>query len=259
MDSNLYKPIKDLGQNFLLDKHIAQNMIENLDVRSGDTIVEIGAGLGAVTKELVNKCIDESIKLYAVEVDQRFLPKLENMFLDNFNVHIIPADILEWLPTFKPTGRFKIIGSLPYYITSPIIHKILDNEERAHTVVILIQKEVAKRIAAKAPDSTYLSVVTQTFYDVFYLETVDKSLFDPVPQVDGGIIKLIKKPAGAQEGINIKRYQGFLHKGFSNPRKMLNKVFTQQELSLTGIDGSQRPQDIGAEKWLEAFLKLTPQ
>ena len=234
-------------------------MVEGLNIESGDIIVEIGAGLGTVTRELANKCIDTSIKLYAVEVDQRFIPKLENMFLDNFNVHIIPADILEWLPTFKPAGVFKIVGSLPYYITSPIIHKILEMEERALTVVILIQKEVAERIAAKAPDSTYLSVVTQTFYDVVYLETIDKTLFDPVPQVDGGIIKLVKKELGVQSNINIKKYQGFLHKGFSNPRKMLNKVFTQEELGLIGISGSLRPQDLDAEKWLEAFLKLTPQ
>ncbi len=166
---------------------------------------------------------------------------------------VIEANVLDFLPQYSTEKSFKIIGSLPYYITSPILHEIIKMNKRPKKVVVLIQKEVAKKIAAKAPDSSYLSTFIQTFYEVEYVATVDKNEFSPVPKVDGGILKMTLKP---DVNIDVKKYEGFLHKGFSNPRKMLNKVFYEDEINRAQIDSTKRPQNYNSEEWLKFFKIL---
>ena len=252
----MFEPIKALGQNFLIDSETIIKMVDYLEPVDGDLIVEVGPGLGALTEELSNRLLENHSEVYAIEIDKRFVSKLKNMFLDAFNVNIVEGNILDWLPNFKPNKAYKILGSLPYYITSPIIHTIIKAPKQAETVVILIQKEVGEKVAAKVPDATYFSSFVQTFYDVAYLETVPKTNFDPVPEVDGAIIKMKKLPAQNIAAGLVEKYEGFLHKGYANPRKMLNKAFSKEELQLAGVDGSLRPQDIDVDKWVEMFNKL---
>lgn len=255
----MYEPKKELGQNFLLNDEVADTIVNALNLSTdekNEEVVEIGAGLGALTQKLAAKLLNENSTIYAVEIDDRFIPKLENMFLENLNLKIVKADILDWLPHFTPKENFKVVGSLPYYITSPIIHTLLEMQKQPDIIVILIQKEVAERIANKEPDGTYLSVVVQTFFDVEYITSVDKSQFDPIPQVDGGILKLTKKPEQVITFEEIKRYEKFLHRGFSNPRKMLNKVFNTEELQKINVDGNLRAQNLSVEKWVSAYNLL---
>ena len=253
----MYAPKKELGQNFLIDRQIPRRMVDALNLDPDDIVVEIGPGLGVVTREICDRHVSGDLLIYAVEIDVRFVEKLETMFLENLRVNIVERNILDWLPEFSPEKPFKLIGSLPYYITSPIIHEVIKMPVRPLTAVLLIQKEVAEKIVAKAPDSSYMSVFVQTFYNVSYLETVTRNKFKPEPKVDGGVIKLMLKedPGISSEFIN--KYEGFLHKGFSNPRKMLNKVFNKEELEKIGVEGNLRPQNIDASKWIEAFKLLT--
>lgn len=250
---DLYKPVKELGQNFLTDYSIAKLMIDQLDLKEGDSVVEVGPGLGTLTDILSQRIVKDNGKIYAVEIDKRFIKKLRTMFVDRTNVDIVEANILDWLLEFKPKGEYKILGSLPYYITSPIIHLIIKTEQRAATCVLLVQKEVARKICANVPDASYLSTCTQTFYDAEYVKMVDKSKFSPEPDVDGGIIKLVQKNNVSISSEEIRKYEGFLHKGFSNPRKMLNKVFSKNELSRVNIESSLRPQNISTEQWIKLF------
>ena len=256
MTNSLYAPIKELGQNFLTDSESAFKMVNALDLLQDDVVVEIGPGLGVLTQELANKLMSPKAHIYAVEIDNRFVDKLSNMFLTNDTVEIVEANVLDWLSTFKhpDTRSLKVLGSLPYYITSPILHKIIEMPVQPALCVLLVQKEVAQRICNKAPDATYLSVFTQTFFDVTYLGKVDKSKFSPAPSVDGGIIKLQKKTSSITSE-QLRKYSGFLHKGFSNPRKMLNKVFTKEELAKVNINSSLRAQDIEVDKWVELFTR----
>ena len=122
-------------------------------------------------------------------------------------------------------------------------------------IIITLQKEVGERICAKAPDATYLSSFVQTFFEVEYLKTVPKTVFDPVPQVDGAVIKFSRREAPIPNDL-IHKYEGFLHKGFSNPRKMLNKVFRKEELERVNVDATLRPQNVDWEKWVEMFKAL---
>lgn len=254
----MYKPIKELGQNFLSDVAIVRPMIDALNIKSGDLIIEIGPGHGILTEDLSSRISDTGSKLIAVEFDERFYQKLRSMFSHEKNVSIVHEDILKWLPSFDPQQDFKIIGSLPYYITSPIIHSIIKAKTMPPTCVLLIQKEVAQKICAQVPDSSYMSSFVQTFYNVEYLFEIPRTKFEPVPQVDGAVIRLIKKdPSEVSISSDlITKYEGFLHKGYSNPRKMLNKVFSKEELGSLNIDPSLRPQNLDFSDWSELFKKI---
>lgn len=245
---------KALGQNFLTDPSVAQLMVDTLDVQKGDEVIEIGSGTGALTEPLASICKSKRVRLTAVEFDIDLIPILKSKVVEDENVKIVNANILNYLDDLKMSENtpLKIIGSLPYNITSPLIHRLIKNNPMPQTCVFLIQKEVAQKICAQAPDSNYLSVLVQTFYKTEILKIVDKNLFSPVPKVDGAVIKFTRKPIDMFPR-DISRYEKFLHHGFSHPRKMLNKVFTKEELEKYKFDGSSRPQNYHAADYLRTF------
>jgi len=247
---------KYLGQNFLTDPKIAQLMVESVDVSNGDQIIEIGSGTGALTQSLASVCNTQNAHLTAVEFDIDLIPILKSKIIENANVKIVNANILNLLDDFKisENTHLKIIGSLPYNITSPLIHKLIKIKPRPETCVFLIQKEVAQKICEQAPDSSYLSVFVQTFYKTEILKIVDKNLFSPIPKVEGAVIKLTRKPT--DELIpDISRYEKFLHHIFSHPRKMLNKVFTKEKLEEYQLDSTKRAQNYNSDVYSQIFSK----
>ena len=252
----MFKPHKELGQNFLTDKSVAKDMVEALDIQNGDEIVEIGPGHGVVTDLIVQKIKDLDVKIHAVELDVRLYQELSNFYSGNEKIEVVKDNILDWLPGFSTDKNLKIIGSVPYYITSPIIHKIIKMRTVPQTVVLLVQKEVAEKIKSAAPDSSYMSSFVQIFFDVKYLGKVPSKKFDPEPKVDGGIIKMVKKEDANLDLVFIKKYEGFLHKAYSNPRKMLNKVFKKEELEKSKINSTLRAQNLDAEEWLSFYKKI---
>ena len=253
----MIKPKKELGQNFLQDLLAANLMVDSLGVAARDVIVEIGPGLGAVTDVLSKKLRDEGggSKLYAIEFDRELVDKLKARFPDGKSnkIEIVNANILDWLPNFQPGRDFKLIGSLPYNITSPLLHSVVRLAKRPEACVFLVQKEVAQKVCAQAPKANYLSTFMQTFFVVELIEIVDRTKFNPVPAVDGGVIKLVCRSNPSIQQGELKKYEGFLHKGFSSPRKMLNKVFTADQLKSADIDGRLRPQNLTVDQWRTAF------
>jgi len=248
----MYEPVKNLGQNFLTDYTFVNKMVEALDLKGGDAVVEIGPGLGVLTERISRKLIGSGSVIYAIELDERFVSKLESMFIHDLDLHVVHADILKWLPDFEFNNNYKIIGSLPYYITSPILHATIKLTKRPDIAVYLIQKEVAQKVCSHVPDACYLSTFVQTFFDVEYLGMVPRLKFTPEPKVDGGIIKLVKKDVEFSLS-QIEKYEGFLHKAFKNPRKMLNKAFDKNVLTSVEINPSARPQEVSISKWLNLF------
>ena len=119
----------------------------------------------------------------------------------------------------------------------------------------MIQKEVAKKIINDAPDGSYLSVFTQTFFNVTRVVEVPRTKFKPEPDVDATVISLTKNDVFMSPE-KIEKYEGFLHKVFKNPRKMLNKALSQDELKKGEVDPSLRPQEVSAQKWLDFFQKV---
>lgn len=254
---------KSLGQNFLTAASVAQSMVDSLDVQPSDRIIEIGAGTGAVTAPLASVCTSQNAHLTAIEFDIALIPILKSKISENEHVKIVNVNILNFLDDFRvpENSPLKFIGSLPYNITSPLLHRLIKLPTMPQTCVFLIQKEVAQKICAQAPDSNYLSVFIQTFYEPKILKIVDKNLFDPIPQVDGAIIKLTKKPLDSndltpQQLNDVSRYEKFLHHAFFHPRKMLNKVFINEDLQKYQFDGTKRPQNYNSRDYLTAFSKV---
>jgi len=245
------KAIKKLGQNFLRNKGIVKKMVGLLDIHSGYKVVEIGPGPGIFTEEIY-KNLTETNEFYCVELDQRFVEALTNKYAFNSNVHIIYDDFLEWGRSTILEGETVVLGSIPYYITSPILHTLVKMLNKPLVVVLMVQKEVAEKVAEKKVKPNYLSTFVGTFYDIKYIDTVSRSQFSPVPNVDSAILKMTLKSV-SQVIEDIHNYEEFLHGGFKFPKKMLNKVLEKDLLLNCGFTGNERPHDLNVEDWVKLY------
>lgn len=185
---------KSLGQNFLIDANILDKIIHASDISENDIVIEVGTGIGTLTKELAER----AKKVYAIEIDKKLIPIVEETTSKYNNVVLINKDFLETQLTGiveEKNSPVKVIANIPYYITTPIIMKCLESEIFVDTLVLMIQKEVAERLSASASTKQYgsLSVAVQYYADVEFVSKVSKTSFYPVPNVDSGIVKLRKK------------------------------------------------------------------
>jgi 16S rRNA (adenine1518-N6/adenine1519-N6)-dimethyltransferase len=184
------KPKKSLGQNFLVDENIARKIVGSLKLTSEDVVVEIGPGQGALTKYI----IDNVLKILAVEIDIRVAEKLKSEFLSK-NIEIINQDFLEfgYREIFKKYKRkFRLVGNLPYHLTSPILFKAFENRRYISDFTFMIQKEVAHRIVGKKGTKSYgiLAVLTQFYGKPEILFNVSSSCFYPKPKVTSTVVRL---------------------------------------------------------------------
>lgn len=186
---------KSLGQNFLIDANILDKIIRASDIGENDIVIEVGTGIGTLTKELAER----AKKVYAIEIDKKLIPIVAETTSQYNNIVLINKDFLETQLTDiveEKNSPVKVIANIPYYITTPIIMKCLESEIFVDTLVLMIQKEVAERLSASASTKQYgsLSVAVQYYANVEFVSKVSKTSFYPVPNVDSGIVKLRKKP-----------------------------------------------------------------
>lgn len=216
------RPNKSLGQNFLTSRNIAQKTVNTLDIQDNDLILEIGAGKGALTEFLVKT----NGRLIAIELDKRAIEILTEKFSSNQNLRIINKDIREisFLELYKEnkSKKIKIIGNLPYYLSSEILFSILENKDYIEQVVIMIQKEVAKRILAKPNSKEYgiLSIATSLLSNVEHKFDVAPGNFFPKPKVFSSVIKLTP----IENSIDIEEYRWIMKivkQAFNQRRKIL--------------------------------------
>ncbi len=250
----MLKAKRELGQNFLTNKDVVQKIIQTADVSEEDTIIEIGAGTGVLTKELART----AKTVIAVEFDRDLIPVLEKKLKQYKNVEIKNRDILkinfsDLSDTSNKLETIKIIGSIPFQITSPLIHKLI-YENRWKLATLLIQKEVAKKITATPPQANYLSIFVQSFTTTHCIKTVPKTAFSPVPEVDGAIINLEWEPR--QIPAKPKVWSTFLHKGFKHPRKMLRNIFDKSKLEEVNINPRSRPQELTITEWINLHKNI---
>ncbi|MBI4709346.1 MAG: 16S rRNA (adenine(1518)-N(6)/adenine(1519)-N(6))-dimethyltransferase [Candidatus Portnoybacteria bacterium] len=214
-------PLKQLGQNFLIDKNILDKIIEAAQIKKADTILEIGPGLGTLTQELAKK----AKRVIAIEKGRNMIQILKETLRDYGNAEIIEGDALkfpitslfvipvktgiqdnEQIPAFAGTTsgsrfkpgmtkvyNYKLVANLPYYITSPVIRKFLESNNPPSEMILMVQKEVAQRICAEPPEMSLLAVSVQFYAQPKILHYVSKSCFWPQPKVDSAIIKIIPK------------------------------------------------------------------
>ena len=184
------KPKKYLGQHFLKDMAIAEKIADSLTGNAYKKILEIGPGMGVLTRFLLEK----DFETFVVEIDRESVAFLEEHF-PQLKGNILSTDFLKLQLEDYFDEPIAIIGNFPYNISSQILFKTLENKEKVPEFAGMFQKEVALRIAAEPGNKTYgiLSVLTQAFYDVEYLFTVPPHVFNPPPKVDSGVIRLTRK------------------------------------------------------------------
>ncbi len=209
---------KSLGQNFLTDVNIVKKIVNTASVYQDTTVIEIGPGLGALTEYLLM----DAKNVLAIELDNRLIPILSDLFAEE-KFHIIHKDFLkitrEELTPHLKGSKVKVVANLPYYITTAIITKILLEFDFIDELYIMVQKEVAERIAAEPKTKKYnsLSVFCQTISDVNYEFTVKKTVFDPVPKIDSAIISFKRKDVD----VDILEFEKFVQNCFTQKRKTL--------------------------------------
>jgi len=241
----MIKPIKDLGQNFLRNQQIIQKFVKEIDIKSKDIIYEIGPGEGVITHEILKNSLD--FKLDSIDIDERSIEELMKIKDQRFN--ILHKDILKFLPEIQDE-KYKIVGAIPYNITSPIIHRIIEKKNLPQKIVLIIQDEVAKKFVGPEKNS-YFTFFIGLFYQMKYIQKISRNNFYPVPNVDSALITFELKE-NLREIDKIK-YSNFLHKVFRSPRKKINKVFSRELLEKLNISEDLRPEDLKIEEVLRLF------
>ncbi|BAH08376.1 16S rRNA (adenine(1518)-N(6)/adenine(1519)-N(6))-dimethyltransferase RsmA [Clostridium kluyveri] len=183
---------KNLGQNFLIDNSVLQDILEGTDINKNDFVIEIGPGVGTLTKELLKR----AKKVCAIELDSDLIAILKEELKHYPNFELIHKDVLKtnFNEIIKDESSIKIVANLPYYITTPIISKILNNKYNFKTLTIMIQKEVGERMISEPNCKRYgaLSLLVQYYCDVEVLRKVSPYAFIPSPKVESIVIKLTK-------------------------------------------------------------------
>jgi 16S rRNA (adenine1518-N6/adenine1519-N6)-dimethyltransferase len=245
-------PKKSLGQHFLKDKNIAQNIVKSLLLKDISDVVEIGPGMGVLTHFLME---NEKINLYVVEIDRESVAYLkENLALPEDRIihdDFINSDLLN-----RFNSKIAIIGNLPYNISSQIFFKVLDYRDTVSEVVCMIQKEVAERISAPPGSKTYgiLSVFLQAYYNIEYLFTVHENVFIPPPKVKSAVIRLTRN---SETGIDCDevKFRLVVKTAFNQRRKTLRNSLKSL---LNGIDTSDPVFDNRPERLSVAdFVAMT--
>lgn len=256
------RPNKQMGQNFLISKVVLKKIVEAADLKPSDIVLEIGPGLGTLTKELA-KMVK---KVIAVEKDGRLTHILKEELNNNGikNVQIINQDILRsQIPGFKFQGPYKLIANLPYYITGPVIRMFLESVKPPKLMVLMVQKEVGKRICAKPSKMSKLAVFSQFYGKPEIVEFVSKKSFWPQPKVDSVVLK-IKPLISADKRLiksDRKLFSKIVRAGFSQPRKQLINNFSksldvsrkeaENWLKENKIQTSQRAESLTLQNWLD--------
>ena len=251
---------KSLGQNFLRDENVARNIVASLGLQRDDVVVEIGPGSGALTKYLVK----ETQTVVGVELDQRAAELLTDTF--GSSLTLLRQDILQvdLHSLTKPHGkRLRVVGNIPYYITSEILFHLFDQRDAVQDATLMMQKEVAARLTAtpRTKDYGILAVATQFHTKPELLFKVSRNSFYPKPNVDSAVVSL----AFARElpPCNIGLFTNIVRSTFGKRRKTLRNGlrymgFGDKQLDSIGFDLTQRPEELTLEQFLNLTSLLEP-
>jgi len=252
-------PKKSLGQHWLKDREILARIAEAAELAGEDTVLEIGPGLGTLTSELLRR----AGKVIAVEFDKDLAAKLPGQFPGK-NLEVVQSDILSFDLTKLPAG-YKVVANVPYYITSKIVQLLMTAHNKPSTTVLLVQKEVAQRLAARPGDMSILAISAQVFADVSLGDIVPAEFFTPPPKVDSAVVVLKTRSVSLLKDISEKDFFKVVKAGFSSPRKKLRsslmggfgitKEETMRLLAAADINPELRAESLAVSDW----IRLTQQ
>jgi 16S rRNA (adenine1518-N6/adenine1519-N6)-dimethyltransferase len=269
----MIKAKKSLGQNFLDDSNVVKRIVESAELYPQDAVVEIGPGKGVLTEALAKK----KGKVLAIELDDRLIPILKDKFSKKKNVEVFHGDILkinfpkliEEKFTINEAKSYKVIANIPYYITAPIIRLLLETKYPPKEMYLMVQKEVAERIVAKPGNMSILAVSVQYYAFAHILFGVSRLSFDPMPQVDSAIIKIVVKGKAECGKEQTKKFFKLVRAGFAAKRKTLannlassfkmTKKEVESALENLGFTKNTRAQELSVEDWQELMTELNLQ
>lgn len=256
-----FKFSKSLGQNFLIDDTVLEDIIQAADITPDDLVIEIGPGVGTLTRLLLQR----AKKVCAVELDTDLIPILNEELKDFDNFTIIHGDALkvDFREIIGEEKSVKVVANLPYYVTTPIISRLLKGDYNFSSITIMIQKEVAERIAAKENTKEYgaLSLLVQYHCSVDVVRKVSPAAFIPQPKVDSMVIKLNKLPKPRVDVSDEEFFFKVIRESFNMRRKTLSnslknlkidKEKLQKAFEDSGIDPKRRGETLS----IEEFAKL---
>ncbi len=256
---------KSWGQNFLISENILKKIIKTTSIKKSDVVVEVGPGIGGLTSALAQK----ARKVIAIEKDKKLIPVLKKYLYNYKNITLINNDILK---TNVNEKKYKVVANVPYYITSLIIRKFLENNNPPSLLVLMVQKEVAQRAVAVAPKANLLGTSIQVYGKPEIVCSVSKSCFWPQPEVGSAVLKIT--PHKKRLPKNFYHYFFAIVKaGFSHPRKQLKKNFSllknkeKSALCLnpkcvimatekSAISLQRRPETLTVNEWKKITLSL---
>ncbi|MCK4635452.1 MAG: ribosomal RNA small subunit methyltransferase A [Candidatus Moranbacteria bacterium] len=260
-----FKHKKSLGQNFLNDNEIINNIAANANLTENDIVIEIGPGEGILTQKLAEK----SKKVIAIEIDDRLIPILNDKFENTKNIEIIHDGILninmiDFFAKYKLDNKnYKVIANIPYYITAPIIRLFLELKNPPTEIILMVQKEVAERLTASPGKMSILGISAQYYADVNYLFTVNREKFNPAPKVDSAVVKLEIKNKKTEED---KEFFRVVKIGFSAKRKTLcnnlangfqrDKKDIENILEKFNLKKNVRAQELSIDDWKKLEKEL---
>lgn len=260
------RPRKGLSQNFLTDAAALDAIVAAADLAPGDRVVEIGPGLGVLTRRL----LAAGASVLAVELDPGLAAWLRRELDGVAGFELVEADALEVDPTACFPGQaFKLVANIPYHITSPLLHAFLEGERPPELSVLLVQAEVAERVAAPPGQMSYLSVFVQNVTRAEVVARVPAEAFEPAPKVDSAVLRLVRRddppiPPGPRR----EPFYRIVQAGFRQRRKMLHNGLGRElplppgaldgALAACGVDQQRRPQTLSVGEWACLAGHLAP-
>lgn len=253
-----------MGQNFLSNPRILEKIVSAASITLDDTILEVGPGRGSLTALLAQ----QAGKVIAIEKDHRLIQDLEKQFKYSKSLTIIEADVLELNPAdyhLEP-GNYKIVANLPYYITSHFLRLVLEKWPQPQVMVLMIQKEVAKRITAKPPHMNLLALSVQLYAEVKIVTSVARGNFRPIPNVDSAVIQITPHATGENE-FDAKKLFRLIKPTFGAKRKQLRNTLPDDgEFNLAKLDSTLvklslpltvRPENLSLPQWISLAKDLS--
>ncbi len=249
-------PGKSMGQNFLIDRNILNIFVELAELKKSDSVLEVGPGLGTVTRELISR----AGRVTAIEKDKRLCDFLRRTVGDCPGFELIEGDALDAdLEGLLAGGCNKLISNLPYSCGTRILVQVMTAPARPELIVVTVQRDVAERMASGPSRKDYglLSVCTQIFYEVALERVISHGCFHPRPRVDSAIVRLRRRPEPLTGDLPPEFILSMLHEFFSKRRKQLGTLLsqimrgveTEPLLVELGLDHKMRPENLSPEQW----------
>jgi len=266
-----FQPSRSSGQNFLVSENILNNIVHAAQLQGNDTVLEIGAGFGTLTVELLKG----GSKVIAVELDKRLVVPLKKLAKVNKNLLVVEGDIFkQWLvisPKLKDLC-YKIVANLPYNITSLVLRNFLEQKPRPKEMILLVQKEVAERVVARPGKMSRLAVAVQFYGQPEIIGVVPAQNFWPMPEVDSAILKIdgigedIDGYQSLLGSVDKKKFFNFINLGYSAKRKQLHNNLAsgfrldnglvREIFKNIGINPHARAQDLAIEDWIKIVQNI---